>query len=666
MKKNKIIMLGIMSVMLMFLVACGKDNTSEETTATVENEIQEVEISFPAEALVEGTDNIYELDFNDIVKCDGEIVTVMEYKDMLLIVRRDDGSEYSHHLYLVDPITFEPIVETDIPDGIYSVSGVHVDSSGRIVVYNEMNYEIYFYGYTNELRELHTASLGDVKIYNAYIRDDGKFAYYFDTSRLGYYEYDLVNNKEKEILTDVKENYPEDTDSYSVFGKVESVFGKGEYILFSYLDKNFDIIYEVRGLEDGITYYCDTNPLQGKEAGYDEYVFGYTEEGSTLEMLLYGTAHKGNTYGQYLDDLNEYGYADFDVDDKAVISSVVEDSMDNYSTTIFLNVYDTLSGKKTHETEFALEFSEDTWCSVPAKCYFEKYNCVAVLLDGTNKIYVWDMDTESSVSEDTAYYYFKWDDKEEYEEEVLATLRERADDIAEENDVIIHLGKDIEDFEEGTYGVRVCDDISLIDNALDVLEVVLERYPDGMLAQLDDDFGSELNIYLSGSIYPLDEYGISEAVGLQNTLYDYTWIVADITHTYGLEQTLYHEIMHAIDEYMDNADGGGIDDYEWEALNPDGFYYDYDYIANESNDDDRYTLYGDGSDVYFFDTYAKSYPHEDIARVMEYAMIEYREDSGCFEYQGLNEKLRYLSKCIRENFDTTGWPEETEWEKEIK
>ena len=93
----------------------------------------------------------------------------------------------------------------------------------------------------------------------------------------------------------------------------------------------------------------------------------------------------------------------------------------------------------------------------------------------------------------------------------------------------------------------------------------------------------------------------------------------------------------------------------WAALNPKGFQYCQSYT------DVPDSYYYDGNEDYFIDIYSRTFPSEDRARVMEYAMIG---AEFCFDtYPGLVEKLRYYSECIRDGFDTTGWPEVTKWEE---
>jgi hypothetical protein len=54
-----------------------------------------------------------------------------------------------------------------------------------------------------------------------------------------------------------------------------------------------------------------------------------------------------------------------------------------------------------------------------------------------------------------------------------------------------------------------------------------------------------------------------------------------------------------------------------------------------------------------------TYPTEDRATLMAMAMYE---PAGFDGNPGMIEKMRYYAECIRDCFDTTGWPETTIWE----
>ena len=67
---------------------------------------------------------------------------------------------------------------------------------------------------------------------------------------------------------------------------------------------------------------------------------------------------------------------------------------------------------------------------------------------------------------------------------------------------------------------------------------------------------------------------------------------------------------------------------------------------------------------YFVTEYALTFPTEDRATLLEAAMNNYSWD---FEPDsGRRAKLQYYAACIRDCFDTTGWPEITLWEQVLQ
>ena len=205
--------------------------------------------------------------------------------------------------------------------------------------------------------------------------------------------------------------------------------------------------------------------------------------------------------------------------------------------------------------------------------------------------------------------------------------------------------------------------------ALDALESALSAFPDGFFRQLV--FGSyrETEINLVGALYPVglpeDEVNgfTSFAAFVENTGSKHI-MTLDIGQGSALEDNVFHETSHIIDAKLDfDAMYFGSTAYSedgWAACNPPDFTYICDYYELPEG------VESDGYDSYFIDTYARTFPTEDRARVFEYAMGGY---AWCFNPDTcapLRAKLEYYSQCIREAFDTTGWPETTRWELPLR
>ena len=91
----------------------------------------------------------------------------------------------------------------------------------------------------------------------------------------------------------------------------------------------------------------------------------------------------------------------------------------------------------------------------------------------------------------------------------------------------------------------------------------------------------------------------------------------------------------------------------WLSLQPKGFRYAYSYTDMP----DSIRAYEDSG--YFISSYAMTFPTEDRATLMSVIMSD---KTVLDENPGMAEKMRYYAACIRDCFDTEGWPESTLWE----
>ena len=100
---------------------------------------------------------------------------------------------------------------------------------------------------------------------------------------------------------------------------------------------------------------------------------------------------------------------------------------------------------------------------------------------------------------------------------------------------------------------------------------------------------------------------------------------------------------------------------QWNALNPSGFEYDYDYQANAQRDAGVYLR---GENKAFIDTYSMSFPKEDRARIMEYAMLPGNQE--LFRSEILQKKLLTLCQGIREAYGLKKSEEVFVWEQYLE
>lgn len=244
------------------------------------------------------------------------------------------------------------------------------------------------------------------------------------------------------------------------------------------------------------------------------------------------------------------------------------------------------------------------------------------------------------------------------ESEQMSLLREQAQELEQEYGVDILLGDQCQT-EYMDFTADLTEDYEAISSELDELETALRGYPEGFFRQLRYYDVQGVRIHLVGALHPDEGSGREEGSYAAFTYPGETHFIVAADIFSSNTATYYHEFSHNIDLYLDYCatvpETTGYSEAQWQALNPSDFWYTHDYMS-------EFDILPDEYNAYFIDSYSTITPTEDRARVMEYAMDEYNDwifDS----HAPLREKLRYYCACIREAFDTTGWPETTLWEQ---
>ena len=247
---------------------------------------------------------------------------------------------------------------------------------------------------------------------------------------------------------------------------------------------------------------------------------------------------------------------------------------------------------------------------------------------------------------------------EEITPDNLEELRRRADALGETFGVKIWIGSECRtDFDDFTADQML--DPLWISDQLDILERALGAYPEGFLTQLRYGIYQQIHIHLVGNLVAKPHYGTGGSYGGFVQPQDGYYLMV-INTDYAAEGTYYHEFSHIIDDYLEwdswNREGALYSEDGWMALNPEGFAYTWDYAVTQE--------FRENWDQYFIDQYAMINATEDRARTLEYGMYSYMQ-WRFDEMPGVVEKLRWYAMCIRDAFDTTGWPEELLWEQYI-
>ena len=198
-------------------------------------------------------------------------------------------------------------------------------------------------------------------------------------------------------------------------------------------------------------------------------------------------------------------------------------------------------------------------------------------------------------------------------------------------------------------------DPEVLTDRLHLLHRQLGSYPWGMVGLLSEDCGG-LKIALVKEIKGQEQTeGLSSAKGLQ---FRDREMGCCLILAKDQEHTLHHELCHVIEDFV--VLRTPLWD-QWDSLNPEGFSYDLDFERNQRRDG---TSCLQDRDRAFVDTYSMSFPREDRARIMEYAMTSGNEE--LFSSLIMQKKLNLLSQGIREAFGLHNSDRILLWEQYLK
>lgn len=245
----------------------------------------------------------------------------------------------------------------------------------------------------------------------------------------------------------------------------------------------------------------------------------------------------------------------------------------------------------------------------------------------------------------------------------LSEINAHATRLEQKYGISIYLGPEVPK-KIDYYKIKQTLKVKTLSDALNALEQVLACFPDDFFKQLDYGDTKGLRIYLSGNITAENSDMINDPSGFVNIINNYNVMVLNCSYSWDFSYTVSHEISHLIDQrlafihtYNDNSE---FSEEKWNSFNPDSFSYDDSY-TNYNPDDSSNHISG-----YFIDSYGMTFATEDRSEIFGTAIDDYingiYDDARFTDDSPIRNKLDYYSRCIRDGFDTKGWPDTMAWE----
>lgn len=263
---------------------------------------------------------------------------------------------------------------------------------------------------------------------------------------------------------------------------------------------------------------------------------------------------------------------------------------------------------------------------------------------------LWDISAETGEDLSTVPYR----SAEDPDTAGLARCREQAEALGRQYGITILLGEDAVQAAPRHCVLTAEHLIPILESELHLLEQRLANFPTEMIRQTAGHF-SGLTLCLVRSLDCTEEYPAAD-IGIQFLEDSHAYVVIP-TGNRG-EQALYHQLFHLMEVHIFSR-SNAFD--SWDLCNPAGFRYDYDYSANAGRDSGVYLF---AESRAFVDTFSMSYPREDRAVILEYAML--RGQEALFQPDAMQQKLRILCTGIRDAFGLKDPNERFLWEQYLE
>lgn len=523
-----------------------------------------------------------------------------------------------NNLYPTGTVELDCIVRLD--HGAVHISDkeiVYYDSDKTQLVYLDVN-----------LKEVNRVDVPGGVLENPVVSDDHKTAYY--CTQDGLYAFDLENKLPK-LLREMKHEQQ----------SVVKLHLNGSVAECAIEEPNGRTTTLFVSTQNGQTLYETFDSVDLHTNG-DQF-FAFCSEGAGQEFLL---GNQQGVTGAFLPG-DSVSYAEMIPGRNAVITTRYAEAEKNCVATY----YDLAEGKRTAEltlpgvdcirSVYSREEDNLLWMLR----YDPEFDCMVICS--------WDL-TKSQVADD-AIYVGKRYTEEEPDTDGLAECQKIADEMEQRYGIEIALWKDATQFQPEEYTLETAYQVPTIRSGLQQLDQALARYPDGFFEKTGSaSRNKRITFCLVRSI---QGKSAGTMQGLQYWDRDNNAYIA-LRVSNELERYIYHEVFHVIDNRV-FAKCSAYDN--WENLNPKGFQYDYNYTSYVDRDGSAYL---EKETRAFIDSYSMTYPTEDRARIMEYAMLEGSGDY--FVSSIMQEKLARICQGIRKAYNLTKSTEQFPWEQYLK
>ena len=630
------------------------DNQETEQSAAEETETstEEAPSSIPHGTPLNESGSVSDLDYPFQKEFTDQML--LYFADQLLVIQQDHNALI---LYLYDPLT-NKVLQTASLTGSIHLDKQNITVSGKeLRLFDSVSQEFIYLN--RRLAETERIRLSEPCIRTPLITEDKKFIYYFASDGSGLKELSTAGGSLRTLKSGLAENNFCTTLMLLSSEKVLAVSGtsieQNAYVT-NFIDISADEI--LRSISGSI---------QLTSTGDS---FGALYQDGLMEALYQIPQSRTEIRELLPDDPLGYGNLIFDLENRLALTSIqnfvqnFEEGTSGYNS-CNLYYYNLDTGKNTYKTSFSLQSGEETFVGSPQDLVYLPSIHMAVFQFKHNysHIVLWDLNQKTELTRDSADHSAKYYSSDQPDQRGIQALKDRAQVLGEKYGINIYLADECKREFPGYHAEPVYQ-TRLIKESLTVLEKALSSYPDDFFRQLNIPETGKLGIYIAGNFSTVGNDNPDHANGVYFHEEGSQYLVLNASNFRSLESTIYHEISHAIDLYAKfTAPLKSLYDYEddiFNQLNPAGFSYDYSYRRNEDKKDPAFTAAFQSDNVYFIDYYSKSFPSEDRARIMENAM--HRQGIDYFQYPALRKKLEYMSRFLREIFDTSKWESETVWE----